>query len=285
METLTTIARLRSRLAPLRRAGRTIGFVPTMGYLHEGHLALMRRAMAENDVAVASIFVNPLQFGPAEDYDRYPRDLDRDRAILDRAGIDFLFAPPPAEMYPAPMRTHVEVPRLGRMLEGEVRPDYFRGVATVVTKLFNVVGPDRAYFGEKDYQQVLLIRQMARDLSMPVEVVPVETIREPDGVACSSRNVYLDPAQRSAAVRLPRALAEARRRIASGERDPGALEAHLRAFIEAEPLARPEVVVIRDADTLEPIGGAWPDRVLVLLFVRFGSTQLLDQAVVEVPRP
>ena len=275
METVTTIAELREKLAPHRRAGRSIGFVPTMGYLHEGHLTLVGRAKAENAVTVVSIFVNPLQFGANEDLAKYPRDLERDSALLVEAGVDFLFAPGVTDMYPQPMETVVDVPKLGSELEGAARPGHFAGVATVVTKLFNIVQPDAAYFGEKDYQQVAIIRRMVEDLAQPVRVVAVPTVREADGLACSSRNVYLTPAERAAAVIVPRALDEAARLIRSGIADTAILEQMIADFIRTEPLAEPEVVALRHPETLvgtDHIAGP----VLLLLFVRIGHTRLLD---------
>ena len=279
METVTTIAALRQRLAAHRAAGRSIGLVPTMGYLHEGHMTLVGRARADNAVTVVSIFVNPLQFGANEDLDRYPRDLARDSAMLAAAGVDFLFAPGVSDMYPRPMQTVVDVPVLGSALEGKVRPGHFAGVATVVTKLFNIVQPDRAYFGEKDYQQVQVIRRMVEDLAQPVTVVPVPTVREADGLACSSRNVYLTAEERRAAAIVPQALAEAERLLAAGERDPARMEAALAAFIAREPLARPDVVALRHPETLEPLA-ALDGPALVLLFVEFGKTRLLDNRVI-----
>jgi pantoate--beta-alanine ligase len=276
---LKTIAAVREHLRPLRRAGKSIGLVPTMGYLHDGHLSLTARARADNDVVVTSIFVNPLQFGQNEDLSRYPRDMPRDTAMLEAAGVDILFAPDVTDMYPRPMQTVVDVPALGRMLEGEVRPGHFAGVATVVTKLFNIVGPDRAYFGEKDYQQMQIIRRMAEDLAQPVEVIGMPTMREPDGLARSSRNVYLTAEERRAASIVPRALDEAERLIASGLRDPDAIEARLTAFIAAEPLAQPEVVAIRDPETLASLAAIGDTPALLLLFVRFGTTRLLDNRV------
>ena len=251
-----------------------------MGFLHIGHLTLVAKAKAENDVTVVSIFVNPLQFGANEDLARYPRDLARDSALLEEAGVDILFAPEVTEMYPRPMSTVVDVPELGSQLEGAVRPGHFAGVATVVTKLFNLVQPDAAYFGEKDYQQVTLIRRMVEDLAQPVRVVPVATVREADGLACSSRNVYLTPEQRAAAVIVPRALEEANRLYDQGLDDPAALEAAIEKFIAAEPLASPEVVAVRDPDTLAPVTSVQAGPVLVALFVRFGSTRLLDNRVI-----
>ncbi len=281
METVTTIADLRERLCPHRRAGRSIGFVPTMGYLHQGHLTLVGRARAENAVTVVSIFVNPLQFGANEDLAKYPRDLERDSALLEQAGVDVLFAPGVADMYPQPMQTVVDVPKLGSELEGAARPGHFAGVATVVTKLFNIVQPDAAYFGEKDYQQVAIIRRMVDDLAQPVRIVPVPTVREADGLACSSRNVYLTPAERTAAVIVPRALDEAARLIRSDLKDVAVIEAKIADFIRAEPLAEPEVVALRHPQTLAEIDTiAGP--VLLLLFVRIGQTRLLDNRVIDI---
>lgn len=278
METVKTIARLRELLASHRKAGRSIGFVPTMGYLHEGHMSLVSHSRAENDLTVVSIFVNPLQFGANEDLSRYPRDLARDSALLAGAGVDILFAPEVSEMYPQPMQTVVDVPRLGAELEGAVRPGHFAGVATVVTKLFNIVQPDAAYFGEKDYQQVAIIRRMVEDLAQPVRVVAVATVREIDGLACSSRNVYLSNDERAAAAIVPRALEEAERLVSGGMRDVAALEAAITRFIAQEPLATPEVVALRDPASLEPLEHI-EGPVLLLLFVRFGRTKLLDNRV------
>lgn len=279
MEIVTTIAALRQKLAPRRRAGQTIGFVPTMGYLHQGHLSLVGRAKSENDVTVVSIFVNPLQFGKNEDLEKYPRDLARDSAMLEEAGVDILFAPGVEDMYPEPMQTAVDLPKLGSELEGEARPGHFAGVATVVTKLFNIVQPDSAYFGEKDYQQVTIIQKMVEDLAQPVRVVPVATVREADGLACSSRNVYLSPEERAAAVIVPKTLAEAERLLLTGIRDVATLEAKLIEFLRTEPLAEPEVVAIRDPRTLERIETV-KETALVLLYVRFGKTKLLDNRII-----
>jgi pantoate--beta-alanine ligase len=279
MRTLGTIPPLRERLTAHRRAGRTIGFVPTMGYLHKGHMSLVERSKLENDVTVVSIFVNPLQFGANEDLAKYPRDIARDSLMLETAGVDFLFAPDVEAMYPRPMETVVDLPKLGSQLEGETRPGHFAGVATVVTKLFNIVQPDAAYFGEKDYQQVTIIRRMVEDLAQPVRVVPVPTVREADGLACSSRNVYLSPEERAAAVIVPKALEEAERLLAAGVRDPQKIEEAVRAFIRTEPLADPEVVAVRDPVTLDPIGHI-ASTALILLYVRIGATRLLDNKVI-----
>ncbi|WP_117196487.1 pantoate--beta-alanine ligase [Rhizobium terrae] len=284
MQVLSSIEALRSALAGARAQGGRVGFVPTMGYLHAGHMELVSRARAENEIVVASIFVNPLQFGPTEDLSRYPRDLERDKAMLEKAGVDFLFAPGVEDMYPQPMKTVVDVPELGCELEGAVRPGHFAGVATVVSKLFNIVQPKNAYFGEKDYQQVVIIKRMVDDLALPVRVISVPTVRDADGLALSSRNVYLSEEERRAAVVIPRALDEAERLVAEGLVDPQLLEARLVDFIGREPLARPEVVAVRDASTLQNIAEI-ADPVIVALFVRVGRTKLLDNRVIAKKAP
>lgn len=280
MRIIHTIEALRQALGAVRRSGQSIGLVPTMGYLHKGHLELVRRSRQENDITVVSIFVNPLQFGANEDLDKYPRDLERDATLLCSADVDFLFAPAVSDMYPRPMQTVVDVPTLGNQMEGEARPGHFAGVATVVSKLFNIVGSDAAYFGEKDFQQLVIIRRMVDDMAIPVRVVGVETVREDDGIACSSRNVYLSEAQRAAAIIVPKALDEAERLYRSGVDDPEALEAAIRTFIATEPLAVPEVVALRDPDTLQRLKSVQGRSVLVALFVRFGTTRLLDNRVI-----
>lgn len=280
MQIIKTREELRAAVRALRADGRRIGFVPTMGYLHVGHMTLVERSQAENGATVVSIFVNPLQFGKNEDLDKYPRDLARDSAMLEAAGVDILFAPDVSEMYPSPMLTVVDVPTIGSQLEGEVRPGHFAGVATVVTKLFNLVQPDVAYFGEKDYQQVQIIRRMVEDLAQPVRVVAVATVREPDGLACSSRNVYLTEDERKAAVIVPRALDLAERLVREGLKDPVALEAELTAFLKREPLAEPDVVAVRHATTLQRVADLSEEAVVVALFVRFGTTRLLDNRVI-----
>jgi pantoate--beta-alanine ligase len=282
MQVLSSIDAMRSALVETRTKGGSIGFVPTMGYLHAGHMELVARARAENEFVVASIFVNPLQFGPNEDLSRYPRNLERDTAMLEQAGVDLLFAPSPGDMYPQPMKTLVDVPELGSELEGAVRPGHFAGVATVVCKLFNIVQPQNAYFGEKDYQQVVIIKRMVDDLALPVRVVSVPTVRDTDGLALSSRNVYLNAEERRAAVVVPRTLDEAERLVTEGITDPLVLEAKLVGFIARETLAMAEVVAVRDAQTLKTIGSV-VDPVVVALFVRIGSTKLLDNRVITRP--
>jgi pantoate--beta-alanine ligase len=259
------------------RAGQgTVGFVPTMGFLHEGHLALMRRAKAENDAAVASLFVNPLQFGPGEDFDRYPRALEDDLRKLESAGVDAVFTPGVADLYPAGFDTRVEVGAVSAPLEGAVRPGHFTGVATVVLKLFNIVGPTRAYFGQKDAQQTVVIRKVVRDLDAPVKVIVAPTVREPDGLAMSSRNTYLGPEERTAARVLFRALSAAEAAFRAGERDGEALRQAMTEVLATEPLARVNYVSVADPETLAEVHGPAGEGVLASLAVRIGATRLID---------
>ncbi|MBN1888242.1 MAG: pantoate--beta-alanine ligase [Thermoflexales bacterium] len=277
METVTTIADVRRIRA--RRAG-TWGLVPTMGYLHEGHLSLCQRARAECEHVAASIFVNPTQFGPHEDLARYPRDLPRDLRLLEEAGVELVFTPEPDELYPAGFQTYVNVEQVTLPLEGAARPGHFRGVATVVAKLFNIFQPERAYFGQKDAQQVAVIKQMACDLDFPVEIVVCPTVREPDGLAMSSRNSYLTPAQRQAAVVLYRSLCAAKAAWEAGERDGEALRRAIRDVLASELLASPEYVSAADPLTLAELGA--PSRgVLLSMAVRVGSTRLIDNFLLE----
>ena len=281
MKTLRTIAELRSVLDGERAAGRTVGFVPTMGYLHDGHLSLMRRAEAQTDLVVASIFVNPLQFGAGEDLDAYPRDLERDGRLADAAGVDLLFVPSADEMYPTPVLTTVSVAQVSEPLEGSARPHHFAGVATVVAKLFAIVGPCRAYFGEKDFQQLAVVRRMARDLSLPVEVVGCPTVREPDGLALSSRNSYLTPEEREAAPVVFRALRAGAATVLAGERDAAAVRTLMAQIIEAEPLAHLDYAEVVDADSFripDPLIG----NLRLLAAVRFGRARLIDNVGVTV---
>lgn len=273
--TVATIAELRRALDGARAGGATVGFVPTMGYLHDGHESLMEAARRDCDVVVASIFVNPLQFGVGEDLDAYPRDLDGDRARAERAGVDWLFVPTVAEMYPEPIRTTVSVSGVSSGMEGASRPTHFDGVATVVAKLFQIVGPCHAYFGEKDFQQLAVVRRMVADLSMRVTVVGCPTHREPDGLAMSSRNVYLTADERAAAPVLHRALRHGAALIAAGETDAAVVRAAMAAVVEAEPLARLDYVEVADAATLEPLDACGPDARL-LGAVRFGRARLID---------
>lgn len=280
MNTVETIADIRSQVARARQAGLAVGFVPTMGYLHEGHLVLIRRAREKCGLVVVSIFVNPAQFGPGEDYEAYPRDLERDAALAEEAGADVLFYPSVGEMYPAGYATYVAVEGMTAKLCGRFRPTHFRGVTTVVAKLFHIVEPDLAFFGEKDHQQLLVIRRMVSDLNLKVTVVGVPTVREPDGLAMSSRNVYLDGPQRAAAVVLARSLAAAREAFATGERNVAALTGLVRGMIEGEPLAAVDYVEIYglpDLDEVSRLDGP----ALLALAVRFGKTRLIDNTVLR----
>ncbi|MCU1372498.1 MAG: pantoate--beta-alanine ligase [Ilumatobacteraceae bacterium] len=278
-EVHATIDSFRAALDRERTAGWRIGFVPTMGYLHEGHGSLLRAAAGDCDVAAASIFVNPLQFAASEDLSDYPRDLDRDLALADDCGAAHVLVPSVEEMYPTPMLTTVTVADITARYEGASRPTHFAGVATVVAKLFSIVGPCAAYFGEKDYQQLAVVRRMAADLSMPVDVVGCPIVREADGLAMSSRNVYLTEAQRSAAPILHRSLRAAAAAAAAGERSVAAVEAVVADAIAAEPEADLDYAALVDAATLEPataVGGG--QRFLVA--ARFGATRLLDNIAV-----
>jgi pantoate--beta-alanine ligase len=253
----------------------SLGLVPTMGALHAGHLALVARARRDNNVVAASVFVNPTQFAPHEDLSRYPRSLERDRAMLADAGVDLLFAPEPAEMYPAGFATGVELAGPATRLEGERRPGHFRGVATVVLKLLNLLAPHRAYFGQKDAQQLAVVRRMARDLDLETAIVACPTVREPDGLALSSRNVYLTPEDRRAATVLHRALEHAVSLWAAGVRDATALRRAIHEVLEAEPRARVDYVALVDPRTFAEAEGAC-DIALALLAVYFGTTRLID---------
>jgi len=280
MRIVTTIAEVREAVRQARHAGQRIGFVPTMGYLHEGHLTLMRQARSEAGFVVVSIFVNPTQFGPNEDFARYPRDLERDEALCASVSVDLLFHPAVEEIYPQPFRTSVKVAGLTDRLCGASRPGHFDGVATVVSKLFNIVKPDVAYFGQKDAQQVAVIQRMVADLNLDLEIVPVPTVREPDGLAMSSRNTYLSPAERQAALVLSRSLAMARDLVMAGERNMSALAAAIRAMIAEEPLAEIDYVEIVDYAALQPVERL-ERRALAALAVRFGKTRLIDNITLE----
>jgi len=271
MQVVETIAAMRGA----RRGFEGLGFVPTMGFLHQGHLSLVARAKAECGAAAVSIFVNPTQFGPNEDLARYPRDLPRDLALLREAGADVVFTPQPAEIYPPGFATAIDVGPVADPLEGASRPGHFSGVATVVAKLFNIVQPTRAYFGQKDAQQTVVIRRMARDLDMPLEVVVAPTVREADGLAMSSRNTYLSPEQRGAATVLFRALSEAERRFAAGERDGEALRRAMLAVLAQEPAAQVDYVSVADPDTLEELQRI-ERGALASMAVRIGATRLID---------
>ena len=263
-----------------RESPRPLGLAPTMGALHNGHLALVRRGRAENAALAVSIFVNPAQFGAAEDLSRYPRDLDRDLALLEAEGVDLVFAPPVAEIYPPGFDTWIDPGEIAARLEGAARPGHFRGVATVVAKLFNLICPDRAYFGQKDGQQAAVIRQLIRDLNLGIDLVVVPTVRDPDGLALSSRNAYLSPEQRAAAPVLYRALQRAEQLFAAGVRDAELLRREVRRVLAEEPLIDGiDYISVAAADTLEE-RDTLQGRAMVSAAVRFGGTRLIDNVVV-----
>jgi len=277
-----SIVDFRSYLDDMRREGRTVGLVPTMGYLHDGHLSLMRRAAAECHIIAVTIFVNPLQFAANEDLASYPRDLPRDLGLCDEAGVTIVLAPSVEEMYPEPMLTTVSVAALGDTMEGATRPTHFAGVSTVVAKLFNIAGPCRAYFGEKDYQQLAIVSRMVRDLRFPVTVVPCAIHREPDGLAMSSRNVYLTAAERAAAPVLHRALQAGAGAVMDGNRDPDDVLDVVRQLIEDEPLADLDYAeVVTDGTVTRP--AVLHGVVRLVVAARFGKPRLLDNLAVSVP--
>ncbi|HEX2041574.1 MAG TPA: pantoate--beta-alanine ligase [Acidimicrobiales bacterium] len=275
-------ADLRAVLDQARSVGLAVGLVPTMGALHEGHLSLVRRSAAERDLTAVSIFVNPLQFGPGEDLATYPRDLEGDLRLAAGAGADLVFAPTVAEMYPGPTTTTVAVDGPVDVLEGASRPGHFAGVATVVTKLFNLAGPCRAYFGEKDWQQLVVVRRLVRDLDFPVDVVGCPTVREADGLACSSRNVRLSPEERRAATVLHRALTDAAALVEAGERDPDAVRRRLADVVASEPLVRLDYAEVRRAADLAPVD-TLEGELRLLVAARVGATRLIDNVGVTVP--
>jgi pantoate--beta-alanine ligase len=280
MRTETTVAGMKAAAAELRARGRSIGLVPTMGYLHEGHLSLVRECRKRADVTVVSIFVNPLQFGPQEDFRRYPRDPERDASLLEKEGVDILFLPADGDMYPEGYRTSVEVAGLQDKLCGRLRPGHFKGVATVVLKLFNIVRPDYAFFGQKDAQQVVVLRRMAKDLNMDVEIRALPIIREPDGLAMSSRNTYLSAEERRAAIVLSRSLEEARRMFEKGERAASLIRQRLLRAIASEPLAKMDYAEVVDPSSLEPVERI-EGRALVALAVSIGKTRLIDNTILD----
>jgi pantoate--beta-alanine ligase len=284
---LSTISDARRWVREERSAGRTLGLVPTLGALHEGHLSLFRRARAACDRVVVSIFVNPLQFGAGEDFERYPRPFEKDLALTEKEGVDAVFAPDAADMYPAGAAIVVESGKLGEVLCGASRPGHFRGVLTVVAKLFNILQPDRAYFGQKDAQQAILIRRMVEELNFPVALEVGPTVREPDGLALSSRNAYLSPVERQNATVLYRSLRSAETMLHSGIRDGALLEQEMQRMIGETPGAELDYARAVDQSTLEPAGII--DRVvLAAVAVRFGKTRLIDNLLIEpgpAPRP
>lgn len=278
--TVATIVEIRAKVASARGRGRTIGLVPTMGALHEGHLSLVRAARAETGFVAVSIFVNPTQFGPNEDLAAYPRPLGHDLEVCTREGVDLVFAPSERELYPEGFRTFIEVTELQDVLCGAARPGHFRGVATIVLKLFQIVQPDRAYFGRKDAQQLRIIQQLVRDLNVPVEIRPCPTVRAADGLALSSRNQYLDPDRRRQATILWHALQDAERLVAAGERDAGAVRKALRDRIATAPDAVIDYAEVVNGDTLRPVE-RMQGPVLIALAVKLGGTRLIDNIEVN----
>ena len=278
MKTITSITDMQQTALSLRREGRRIAFVPTMGFLHEGHASLLREGRRRGDCLVLSIFVNPIQFGPNEDLDSYPRNLEGDCAIARACDVDIVFTPTAAGMYPPGFQTAIRVPELALPLCGASRPGHFDGVATVVAKLFNIVQPDLALFGMKDFQQLAIIRRMALDLSLPVEIVGMPIVREADGLAMSSRNAYLSPDQRQSALCLSRAIRLVRERYAAGERQAAQLIGAARDLIQAEPAATIEYLELRDAATLETVSIV-SDTTLLALAVKIGTTRLIDNTL------
>jgi pantoate--beta-alanine ligase len=276
MQTVTTLAELRARRRDLPGS---VGFVPTMGYLHAGHISLALRARSECASVVASIFVNPTQFGPNEDLAKYPRDLPRDLSLLESAGVDLVWTPTPEEMYQPGFQTWVTVEGLTRLLEGQARPTHFRGVTTIVAKLFNAVGPDKAYLGQKDAQQAAVIRQMVKDLNFPVEIVVCPIVREPDGLAMSSRNVYLTPEERQAATVLFRSLSAAKSAYDAGERRAESLRGRVREIVASEPLARLQYISCADYEILSELETV-DEKALLSMAVYFGKTRLIDNVVI-----
>lgn len=281
MEITGSISEVRAQVKEWRKQGLTVGLVPTMGYLHEGHKSLIDRAVAENDRVVVSDFVNPIQFGVNEDLATYPRDIEADKRLCGEAGADLIFHPEAEEMYAPDFSTYVETEKVSKGLCGRTRPTHFRGVCTVVCKLFHIVMPDRAYFGQKDAQQLAVIRRMVRDLDMDIQIVGCPIIREADGLAKSSRNTYLNKEEREASLVLSRAIFHGESMIKNGERDAEAVLEAMRGLIEAEPLARIDYVEMVDADSIQPLARA-AGRVLVAVAVYIGRTRLIDNFILEV---
>ncbi len=277
---MKVVTSLQEMFAERRKLTDPVGFVPTMGYLHEGHLSLVRRAKQECRSVVVSIFVNPTQFGPQEDLARYPRDLERDLRLLAPLEVDLVWTPTVDEMYPPGYQTWVTVEEVTRPLEGAMRPGHFRGVTTIVSKLFNAVQPQRAYFGQKDAQQAVVVRQMTRDLNYPIEIVVCPTVREADGLAMSSRNVYLSPTERQAATVLYRALRAAEQAYQAGEQNAERLRAVMRQVLESEPLVRVQYVSCADFDTLQELDEV-RGKALLSMAVFIGNTRLIDNIVLE----
>jgi pantoate--beta-alanine ligase len=280
MQIITAISEMQSHADALRRQGRTVGLVPTMGFLHEGHLSLIRRARRDCDVVVVSIFVNPTQFGPGEDLDRYPRDAEGDKRKCEAAGVNVLFMPKASGMYPDTPSVFVVVEGISDILEGAARPGHFRGVATVVSKLFHLVKPHKAFFGQKDYQQAAVVRRMVKGLNMDVDVVVLPTVREPDGLAMSSRNSYLSADERQKAAVIHRALSAAEQMAKAGGKEPEKLRNKMLAVLSEVPGIEIDYVEIADPETLMPLASA-KDSMALLVAVRLGRTRLIDNLVIQ----
>jgi pantoate--beta-alanine ligase len=281
MRVIERINDLKAVVRSKKREGKTIGFVPTMGYLHEGHISLVNMSVSENDFTIMSIFVNPTQFGPKEDYAKYPRSMEKDTVMAENAGVDVVFSPAALEMYPDGYNTYVNVEEITDTLCGESRPGHFKGVATVVTKLFNIVEPDKAYFGQKDAQQAVVIKRMVKDLNMNVEIITCPIVREKDGLAMSSRNTYLNAEERKSAVILSKSLFEAEALIKNGERSSEKIIKHIFKMISSEKPADIDYIKIVDAMSLKDVSSI-DKKVLIALAVKFGNTRLIDNVEVEV---
>ncbi|MGC5324599.1 pantoate--beta-alanine ligase [Brevibacillus sp. SYSU BS000544] len=280
---VSSIAEVRKYIKEMRQGGKEVGFVPTMGFLHEGHISLVEAAKAKTEIVVMSIFVNPLQFGPNEDFDRYPRDIERDSALAEAAGVDILFTPTVEEMYPKKMLTNISVAQVTEVLCGKSRPGHFDGVATVVTKLFQIVQPDYAFFGQKDAQQVAVVEQMVFDLSIPVTIVPCPIIREKDGLAKSSRNVYLSTEEREQALVLSQSLGNAKERIHQGERSAATILENILTQIKEKPLAEIDYVeVLKYPELVAESELRQGETYLIALSVKFGRTRLIDNVMVTI---
>lgn len=275
------IAKLQTYLDEIRNEENTIGFIPTMGFLHEGHLSLINKAVSENDIVVVSIFVNPAQFGPNEDYEEYPRDLKKDMELSKKAGANIIFAPKVKEMYPRGFNTYIEVQEITDILCGVSRPSHFKGVTTVVTKLFNIVKPDKAYFGQKDAQQSIVIQKMVQDLNFDIDIEVCPIIREPDGLAKSSRNIYLNADERNQAIILSQSLLSAKDLINTGEKNVELVKELIKKMINSKPLANIDYIEILDCNNLNEIQ-VIEGKVLIALAVKFGNTRLLDNIILEV---
>jgi pantoate--beta-alanine ligase len=280
VEVITKISAVKEVIQDHKSSEKSIGFVPTMGFLHEGHLSLVKESLRQTDVTVVSIFVNPTQFGPDEDFQEYPRDLEKDSALLEELGVDILFVPDHQEMYPEGYKTYVEVTELQDNFEGRSRPGHFRGVCTVVLKLFEIVNPDVAYFGQKDAQQAVIVKKMVQDLNLDVRIQALPTVREKDGLALSSRNVYLTKEQRKAAPCLVKSLREADRLIQAGEKDSRIIKREMKKLIDSESLARLDYITIVDLEKLDPLDKI-KGEALIAVAVFFGKVRLIDNMTVQ----